>query len=206
MHGQRGIPAPVRSLAEAAATIEYDAANGVAALTFEAESEDALRSVEIRDAAGDAVLRIGSVAPQRLRLGGFVLESHEASLGALQAKYAPGFYSMRARTVEGETLGGGAVLSYELPDAPVMLAPLDGATAVPVNFTLSWIDVPSAAGYRIVIEQDENDGLKVSLPAGKSSFQVPDGVLAPGVETHVELSAVGECGNRTMVEVTVTTS
>ena len=76
---------------------------------------------------------------------------------------------------------------------------------VSTNLTVSWVPDPEARAYRVILEQGETDGLTAVLPARSSSFQVPDGILAPGTESHVEVGAIGPNGNCTLVEVSFTT-
>jgi len=71
--------------------------------------------------------------------------------------------------------------------------------------TVSWIPDPDARAYRVILEQNDNDGLIVTLPPGSHNFQVPDGVLDSGMETQVEVGVVAHNGNCTLVEVVCTT-
>ena len=43
------------------------------------------------------------------------------------------------------------------------------------------------------------------LPPGKNSLQIPDGFLARGAETKLEIAALSANGNRTVAEVSFTT-
>ena len=72
---------------------------------------------------------------------------------------------------------------------------------IPSGIVVSWTSDPSTVAHRVILEQDENDGLVVQLPAGANEFRVPDGFLLPGTETHVEVGAVAANGNTTLVEV-----
>jgi hypothetical protein len=61
------------------------------------------------------------------------------------------------------------------------------------------------AAYRVQLEQGESDGLAVNLPPEQDSFRVPDGFLARGTETQLEIAAIGPNGNHTVVEIAFTT-
>jgi hypothetical protein len=98
------------------------------------------------------------------------------------------------------------VFSHALPAPALIHYPRAGAVDVPASKLLvSWTPDRSASRYRVSLEQGENDGLTVELPAGSHSFQVPDGVLARNTETQLEIAAIGRNGNRTLVEVPFTT-
>ena len=116
-----------------------------------------------------------------------------------------GVYALDGRTSDGSAVTGSTRFSHELLRAPIMVFPLDGAVGVPTNMNVSWIPDPDARAYRVVLEQNENDGLVVELPAGSHNFQVPDGILDAGTETMVEVGVVSRYGNCTLVEVVVTT-
>jgi hypothetical protein len=73
------------------------------------------------------------------------------------------------------------------------------------GLTLLWQNDPQALGYTVILEQDDNDGLSVEMPAGSSSLVVPDGFLKSGTETLFEIAAHGPNGNRTILETKFTT-
>ena len=113
---------------------------------------------------------------------------------------------MRARTENGLPAIGGAVLAHDLLDEPQAIYPFEGAINVPINgLTLKWKNDPEALGYTVILEQDDNDGLAIEMPAGSSSLDVPDGFLKAGTETFFEISALGPSGNRTILETQFTT-
>jgi len=189
-------------LKEETMVLEYSATLGEAVALLEAESEETINRVEIRNPLGAAVLELRAPEGKNLGLSGFKVETGESSVELLLETYPPGMYRFRARTADGQFLLGSAVLSHELPAAPEVLYPTDGAVDVPTtDLTVSWVVDPQATGYRLVVEQGETDGLVVDLPAGKGSFQVPDGILAPSTRSHVEVGAIGPNGNCTLVEV-----
>lgn len=187
---------PLR-LKEESIVIEYAPALGEAVLLVEAESEVSLGQVEVVGPHGERVFLLE--AGDR-PLQGFTIETREASVQVLFQRYSRGVYDLRARTVDGRSVVGSAVLSHQLLGAPVVILPLPGSR-VPANALVSWVPDPTAAQYIVTLEQGENDGLTVRLPAGTSSFQIPNGVLQPATATHVEVLVVGSDGNRTQSEV-----
>lgn len=193
-------------LKEEMMTIEYFPEANQATLVMEGESEELLQSVEIRNPVGTTIVRLGAGHGPAVALAGYVVETTESSLQALLDTYAEGVYDIRAQTSEGRSALGQAVLSHDLLPAPVVLYPTEGSVDVSTTFITGWLPDPEAERYRVNVEQGENDGITVQLPAGTSSFQVPDGVLAPGTKTHLEVGAIGKNGNTTMVEIFFTTS
>ena len=196
---------PAPTLKEEAIYLEYCPTTGEAALSVEAESESTIRHVQVRNAAGVRVLQLQSRAGHGLELSGFRIESYEARLETLLASCPEGMYEMVAGTSDGRVARGGAELSHVLATAPQITYPLDGAAGVPLaNLTITWTTDPSASAYRIGLEQGDTDGLRAILPGSSGSFQVSPGVLVPGVETGLEISAIAANGNLTTVQLTFT--
>jgi hypothetical protein len=194
------------ALKEEAMVITYNEAMDEAAIAVEAESEQPLDRVDVRDPHGASTVALRAAGGEGLALSGFQVETRESTAAELFATYPEGVYDMRARVVDGRSARGAAVLSHQLLRAPVMVYPLEGARNVPTeHLRVRWIANPHAVGYRLSLEQGENDGLTVVLPPGKDSFEVPDGVLAPATPTHLEVAAIAANRNRTLVEVSFTT-
>ncbi len=193
-------------LKEETMIVEYTASANEAVVIVEAEAEEALARVDIQSPLGSTMLRLRSENGEELAVQGFLVESEECELSELIGKFSEGKYDIRARTIDGQRALGSAWLSHHLLEAPIVTYPVDGTTNVPANgFTVTWISDSAASGYRLVLEQDENDGLTVGLPSGSSSFQVPPGVLRGSTESHVEVGAIGPNGNITYVEIAFTT-
>jgi hypothetical protein len=193
---------PPLELRSAALLLEYDATAGEAVVLFEGESEEALSGVEIRAPDGTAVLALRANARAGLAIEEFRISSQKAGLAELLQEFPTGEYRLRARSLAGATVQGAAPLAHALLAPPQILHPLDGATNVTnTGLSVSWTPDPGAARYRIVLEQDENDGLTVEISGGNGSFQVPSGVLAPGTRTRLEVGAIGSNGNCTSVEI-----
>ncbi len=186
--------------------IEYSPALNEAALLVEAETEAGVEGLEIRDPLGSSRFKLWAASGQQLSLSGFMVESLESSPEELFAAYPEGIYDLRARSTDGDAVWGSAVLSHELPAQPIVLHPRDGDVNVPAtNLIVAWHPDAAASGYKVILEQGENDGLTADVPAGQSSFQVPNGILAAGTQTHLEIGAIGPNGNRTLAEISFTT-
>jgi hypothetical protein len=186
--------------------IEYTPAADEAVVRMDAENEGGVDRVEVRDPRGVTRLSLQAQHGRIEGIQGMVIESREMGLDDLLATYRQGTYSLRGRSVDGLTVIGSAVLSHELLAEPVVLYPTPGEQGVPAErVKVAWIPDAQADRYRVVLEQGESDGLAVELPAGSSSFLVPEGVLRDATETFVEIAAIASNGNSTTVEVPFTT-
>ncbi|MFN0244522.1 MAG: hypothetical protein ACKVWV_16660 [Planctomycetota bacterium] len=189
-----------------AMVFEYVPATGEAVLVMSAESDASLSSVDIRGPHGASIMKLRCEGGRQLALSGYKVESEESDLAQLFDAYPEGVYRIRARAVDGRSVKGEAMLSYTLPLAAAMVYPLEGATDVPTSgLVIRWNADASAAAYQVSLEQDDNDGLTVQLPAGKQFFEVPDGFLASNTKTKIEIAVIGVNGNRTLVEVACAT-
>lgn len=183
--------------------VEYTASANEAVIKVKGESEASLEQLEMRAPGGAIVLSVRAPEGRALSITGFAFDLLESDpLTVLQA-YAEGTYEMRGRTVLGRTVAGEATLSHLLPAPPVITYPRSGDVHVAANgLTVTWLpDASATGGYQVMLEQNDNDGLSVRMPPGSTSLRVPDGVLRPGVRTLVEVGAIGEGGNCTLVEV-----
>lgn len=193
---------PIQLLKEEAMTIEFTATANEAVLRIGAESEVELKSLQIRNPENKIIFEMRARRAPEHALSGFEVEMQEATAPEVFAAYPEGEYDIRGRTLDGKLALGRAHLSHELPLAPEVYYPYEGAFDVPVsNLTLSWMEDRSVEGYVVNLEQGETDGLTVKLPPGTDSFTVPDGILLPGTLSQFELGAIGANGNCTLVEV-----
>ena len=189
-------------LKEEAITIEYTASADEASIIIVAESETDLERLEIEDPSGAIILDVRADGPHGLALTGIELQTEEGDLNSILTTYPPGVYRFQGTTIDGVRTYGRATLSHVVPRTPLVTYPLEDSDDVPVDgLTVSWIHVPDARSYRLSLEQDDTDKIVVRLPAGATSFQVPDGLLDGGTETQFELIALGELGNTTGIEV-----
>ena len=193
--------APLLQFKEEQLYIEYTANRGESTLVMDAESEERIGRLELRDPSGAVVLELGAGDAPFAALSGFVVESAEMPVPALLATFQQGLYTLRGRTVDGAPMAGQALLAHDLPAPPEILFPVEGGNAPHAGLEVRWTPDPAAAAYHVVLEQDENDGLSALLPAGSGSLLVPPGVLAPGKATLVEVAAIAPSGNRAVIEV-----
>jgi hypothetical protein len=191
---------PVLLLKEEAMVIEYTPGRNEAVLIMEAESEEPLDKIEIVNTKRRPILKLRGA--QSASLSGYVIETREMSVSALLQMYHPGRYDIRAITSSGRPAFGGAELSHYLLPEPQVTYPLEGDVGVPTaGLVVTWNVDPEVSAYRVILEQDENDGLIVQLPRQSGSFAVPDGVLRPGTSTQLEIAAIASNGNITVVEI-----
>ena len=194
------------ALKEEKMILEHNVTVGEAVVRFEAESEEQLDRVQVRRPNGERLFVLEAANGTVRGLSGFAIELQEASLESIRAAFAEGEYDILATTAAGRVAEGSASLSLELPPPPHVLYPREGAVDVPTSgLTVHWVRDRWNSGYRVQLEQGETDGLAVTLPPGRNSLQIPDGFLARGAETHLEIAAIGANGNLTVVEVDFTT-
>ena len=69
------------------------------------------------------------------------------------------------------------------------------------SVTIAWNSVAGAdGGYEIIIEQDDTGAnLRTTQSPDRTSFVIPDGFLAPGLEYEIEMKSVAASGNKTSV-------
>lgn len=191
---------PIASLADAKMILEWTPGEG-AVLLIDAESEEPLQRAQIFRSDGQELIEIDARHGGRSRLAGLEIELREARLEALVESYPEGSYDIRATTAQGQQVVGRAWLSLDVPPAPQIVHPAQGALVSTAGLTLSWLGDPTVAAYEVQLEQGEDDGLRVKLPPQQSSFRVPADFLRPGLETTFEVVAIGSNGNRTLAEV-----
>ena len=128
-------------------------------------------------------------------------------LDDLKEAYPEGDYSFKGKTIDGDILESIVALSYELLPAPVMTYPKEGETGVPINGLVVKFSSDDAEAIRLEIE-DEEEGvaLKVDLPGNATSFVVPNGWLQSGTVYVLDIKAIAEWGNQTVVDVEFTTA
>ena len=67
---------------------------------------------------------------------------------------------------------------------------------------VSWVAVPEAVSYVVeVVNEETENALLVSVPAGATSFNVPAAWLAPDTEHQVAVAVKTATGNLTSVEI-----
>lgn len=131
-------------------------------------------------------------------------ESAEPEPGKVLALFPPGDYLFRGRTVEGENLISRATLSHEFLPA-FTFSPSNGQVVDLNNTVVHW-NIADAEQVEVIIENDElGHVFDVTVSGSITSMNVPPQVLRPGTEFKIEVLAIAENGNRTIVEGTFVT-
>ena len=186
--------------------IEHNVSLGEAVVRVEAESEEELDRIQVDKPDGEQLFALAAPTGKTRGLSGFEIELDEDSLASVLATYAAGDYDIHARTADGRAAEGSARLSLDLPPAPQLIYPQDGAVDVPTSgLVVRWHPDRWASGYHVQMEQGESDGLAIQVPPGRNSLRIPDGLLARGTATQLEIAAIGPGGNRTVIGVHFTT-
>jgi Fibronectin type III domain len=166
------------------------------------DSEEGWRTLKIIGPDGRQIFETHGKG--RLREQGLTslsLESAEPSLDELPldeflARFPEGEYTFLATTLEGDRLVGSATFTHAIPDAPVIVAPAEGAVVDPNNTVIIWQPVTGPlgiqiAGYQVVVEREDPFRLfDVRLPATATSVNVPPQFLDPDTEYNFEVLAV----------------
>ena len=135
----------------------------------------------------------------------------EVSLEQLLERFPEGEYQFRGRGLEGEWLVGTASLTHNLPEGPLLLAPLEGdALQDPSHTVLMWepVDPPNGSpiiAYQVLVVQPDTGlaalpkiSLDIMMPPTATSLIVPEGFLQPDTEYEWEVLAIEASGNQTL--------
>lgn len=175
---------------------------GEVVVRIQAESDEPLGSLRVLRPDGTPLLELRSGV-----VGGvkdFQAEIPVRIEGGPVTAMQEGMHEIRGLTSSGRVAVGQARLSLALPRAPLVLFPRPGQSGVSAQgLTVLWAPERRASGATYVeLEQEDNDGLALTVPPGRNSFRVPDGILRAGTATHLEVAAIDPAsGNRTVVEV-----
>lgn len=195
---------PVLPLAAASMWVEC-VQGGETVVRIEAESDEPLQGLRVLRPDGALLLELQAGAAHGVK--DFKAEIPVDGVTGLLAATQAGLHEIRGVTTDGRRAVGHARLSLTLPQAPVVLYPRPGTPVPSQALTVLWASEQRSSGATYVeLEQDDNDGLALTVPAGQDSFRVPDGILRPGTATHLEIGAIDPAtGNRMVVEVPFTT-
>jgi hypothetical protein len=179
---------------------QFSATDQDAEVTIGIESPDnPIDSLVILAPGGRTVASVQSA--DRLGLAEIELESAEPSVEQVQRAYPQGHYWFRGKAVDGTRLVGSVRLSHEVVDAPdfFLFSPCNEQVDPASWVTIAWNLVAGATrGYEIIIEQDDTGAnLRATQRAGHTSFVIPEGFLAPGLEYEIEMKSVTADGNKT---------
>jgi len=187
--------------------VVYSVTDDDAQIIARGGSEERIKKVAIFGPHGTVHLKAGFKDGDRLGQADFQFETPEPSLDDLKVAYPEGDYRFRGKTVDGDILESIVPLSYDLLPTPVMTYPKEGETEVPINGLVVEFSSDDAEAIRLEIE-DEEEGvaLKVDLPGNATSFVVPNGWLQSGTVYVLDIKAIAEWGNQTVVDVEFTTA
>jgi hypothetical protein len=130
-------------------------------------------------------------------------ESAEPEPDKVLGLFPAGEYTFRGKTVEGDNLLSRVTLSHEFLPA-FTFTPSNGQVVDPNNTVVQW-NIADAEQVEVIIENDELESVFDVTLSGVSSLNVPPQFLVPGKEFKIELLAIAENGNRTIVESTFRT-
>ena len=129
------------------------------------------------------------------------LESAEPSVEEVQLAYPEGTYRFLGWSVDGHLLQGRATITHDVVGAPDFFnfSPCEQEVDPRSWVTIAWNSVPGAeGGYEIIIEQDDTGAnLRVTQSPDRTSFVIPEGFLASGLEYEIEMKSVTAEGNKT---------
>jgi hypothetical protein len=174
----------------------------------------------VYDPDGHLVLRVSPQSQLRdLTMAGIFFESREPpidefSFEDLKARFPEGRYNVRALSFDGKRLVGHATFTHDVPAAPTVTAPRDGAEVDPDDLTVRWEDVTETidgepvtiTGYEVIITKEHHvdpHGFSqpiydVHVPSDHNSLSVPDEFFEPGTEYELEVLALERSGNQTI--------
>jgi hypothetical protein len=132
-------------------------------------------------------------------------ESAEPEPAEVLARFRPGTYEFRGRTVEGDQLLSMPMLSHDFTPRPT-IRPSNGETVDPSRLVVTW-NAPGAERVEIIIEHPETGhSFDVIVPGTVSRLDVPPQFLTRGTTYKIEILSYSPNGNRTIVESTFVTS
>lgn len=211
--------APPIKFSQAAVFIEHNATDGDFGIHF---FWDAVgwNVIEIRDPDNIKILGVtaeGELAGWGLTEGFFESVEPVGDITPLQERFPAGKYEFTGITVAGGALKSTDTLTYDIPDAPVILSPLEGDVVdLDQPVIITWeapLDPPGppqavdVVVQQVIVEREEPFLLVFSADFDDTatSVTVSPEFLEPGTEYKVEVAAQEAGGNRTFTEITFTT-
>ncbi len=178
---------------------QYSATDDDAEVTIDVEADIAIDHLIVRGPDSQKIVSVAS--HNQLGLREVEVESDEPSVEEVQLAYPEGDYSFKGRAVDGTFLVGEAEITHDVVAAPdfVDFSPCNEVVDHSVPIAITWNPVSGAdGGYELIIEQDDTGAnLRITISAGSTSFVIPDGLLAPGLDYEIEMKAVSAQGNKT---------
>lgn len=186
------------------------------------------RELVLRGPDGAAVFRAAPQgALQALGLTELFFETDEPSnedvpIEELLETLPAGRYTYQGRLVDGQRVRGAAVLTHDIPAAPILVSPAEGATVDRDGLVVRWRAVTETlaggpvkiVAYQLIVEEDAEPPfphafaarvLSVHVPASTTSVTVPREFLQERTAYKLEVLAIEESGNQTITEGTFET-
>lgn len=188
--------------------IEYNASANDLGFHVFLDGED-WKNIAIVNPRGTAIFMVEGSGPyEELGMTELFFEGAEPSLDEvpldqLLGRFPEGRYRFTGDTVDGNTIGGSAMLSHAVPAAPVVSSQVVGNTIIirwnpvvgtPAGFPARPINV---VGYQVLV-----DPFEVTLPASSTQVTLPPefaATLSPGAYPF-EVLAIEASGNQTITE------
>jgi len=211
-------------LEEAKIIIETNFTDGDAGIQVFLDGE-AWNKIVIKDPNGKKIFDVkGKGSLKNFGLTELFFESEEPEFGELAlvdilALFPEGYYEFNGKSVEKDKLEGTAVLSHDIPCAPTLASPINGAiVASDAPVTISWghvtnmldnaaedctggeIDVET---YQVIVEKLETENeFSIYLEAEDMGNQVtlPEEFIEDDTAYKYEVLAIAENGNQTIQE------
>lgn len=164
------------------------------------------KTVSVSGPRRDAIVQITAEGNlSELGITELRFESAEPSPAEVLALFPPGNYAFSGETVEGDRLASKARLSHDFLPAPT-ISPSDGEEVDRSNTVVEW-SAPGAERVEIIIEQEDlAEVLDVIVSEESGDLDVPPQFLRSATEYKIEILAIAENGNRTIVESTFVTT
>jgi hypothetical protein len=161
-----------------------------------------------------------------LTMAGIFFESREPPIAEfsfedLKATFPEGRYTVRGLSFDGRLLTGSATFTHDVPAAPTVTAPLDGAVVGTDDLIVKWDDVTQTTdgdpvtitGYEVIVTKVKHvdpHGFSqpiydVHVPPDRNALPVPGEFLEPGTEYELEVLALEKSGNQTITVGSFTT-
>ena len=201
---------PAEPFAIASVFFEQNATDKDVEVVFDVKGgDDGLVQLTVLAPDGRTVVDIKAPDVSTLGLRQFRFESPErGDVASIKAAYPEGVYTFDASTAAGVKFHGTSTLRHTLPATATGVRPAAEAEDVPVKgLVISWTPARNLAAYVIAVEQDSLEvSVSAKLSGSATSFTVPDGFLAPGMEYVLSIGTMTSEGNTSYVESTFTTA
>ena len=164
--------------------------------------------VQARDPNDRQVLDIeGESELKDLGITELFFESAEPSPAEVLANFPPGAYSFEGITVNHAALSGTAILSHDLPPAPVFVSPLTGEEVSPVDLVIEWNAIAGLEAYEVIVANEEAGlSMTVRLPGTVTTLTVPNEFLDADASYKSEILSIAPNGNKTITEIAFDTA